>query len=155
MKDHNFVPSQRSQCASALEVSVERLEELTEDSPLVIFLCIVVQQVFSFPWYLAVNITASQGSSNKKQSKVPFTNSHFNFLPSSTVFRPEELHLILLSDIGIGMAAVGVWYASTKIGFAPVALLYLQPYMWVNHWRVAITYLHHTHPKVPKYEAEA
>lgn len=155
MKDHNYVPPQRSQYASALGVSVERLEELTEDSPLVTFLRIVVQQVFGFPLYLAVNITASQGSLNKKQSKVPFINSHFNFLPSSTVFRPEELHLILLSDIGIGLAAVGAWYASTMIGFAPVALLYLQPYMWVNHWIVAITYLHHTHPKVPKYEDEA
>ncbi|SLM38213.1 delta-12 fatty acid desaturase [Lasallia pustulata] len=155
VKDHNFVPPQRSQYASALNIAAERLEELTEDSPIVTFLRIVVQQVCGFPWYLAVNITASQGSLNKKQSNVPLVNSHFNFLPSSTVFRPEELHLILLSDIGIGLAAAGAWYASTKIGFSAVALLYLQPYMWVNHWIVAITYLHHTHPNVPKYEEEA
>lgn len=27
--------------------------------------------------------------------------------------------------------------------------------MWLNHWIVAITYLHHTHPELPKYEEEA
>ncbi|XHG05977.1 hypothetical protein AWENTII_009190 [Aspergillus wentii] len=25
------------------------------------------------------------------------------------------------------------------------------PYLWVNHWAVAITYLHHTHPSIPHY----
>ena len=36
-----------------------------------------------------------------------------------------------------------------------LALLDVMPYLWVNHWIVAITYLHHTHPEVPKYEPEA
>ena len=52
------------------------------------------------------------------------------------------------------MAAM-LYYATTKIGFDLVAPLYLQPYMWVNHWIVAITYLHHTHPNLPKFEPEA
>lgn len=34
-------------------------------------------------------------------------------------------------------------------------LLYAIPYLQVSHWIVAITYLHHTHPDVPKYEPEA
>jgi bifunctional Delta-12/omega-3 fatty acid desaturase len=50
---------------------------------------------------------------------------------------------------------LALWYASKIVGWQAVALLYIQPYLWVNHWIVAITYLHHTHPHVPKYEPEA
>lgn len=152
-KDHNYVPPQREEYANSLLFDVNRLEELTEDSPIVTFLRIVLQQVIGFPWYLLTNITASQGSLHKPHSKNFLGNSHF--LPHSTIFRPEEGHLILLSDIGIGLMAAGLYYAASKVGFGLVALLYLQPYMWVNHWIVAITYLHHTHPDLPKFEPEA
>ena len=127
---------------------------MTEDAPLVTFGRIVVQQILGFPWYLAANITATQGSlANKPPSKYPLGNSHF--LPTSSLFRPEEAHLILASDVGIGLVVLALWYTSTVIGWEWVALLYIQPYLWVNHWIVAITYLHHTHPTVPKYEPEA
>lgn len=152
-KDHNYVPPQRSEYARSLLFDVHRLEELTEDSPVVTFLRIITQQVFGFPWYLATNITASSGSLNRPKSTKLLGNSHF--LPSSSLFRPEEAHLVLLSDLGLGLAALALWYASTRIGFSTVALLYLQPYTWVNHWIVAITYLHHTHPRLPKFEPEA
>jgi len=112
-----------------------------------------MQQLLGFPWYLTANITASEGALNQPQSKVFLGNSHFS--PSSTLFRPEEAHLIFLSDLGIGLVLFGLWYASQIVGGSMVALLYFQPYLWVNHWIVAITYLHHTHPDVPKYEPEA
>ena len=38
-------------------------------------------------------------------------------------------------------------------GYGAVALLYGVPYLWVNHWIAAITYLH-TYPEVRKYEPE-
>lgn len=152
-KDHNYVPPQREEYASSLFLNVHQLEELTEDSPLVTFLRIVLQQVIGFPWYLLTNITASLGSLHKPQSKSMLGNSHF--LPQSTLFRPQEAHLIVLSDIGIGMMAAGLHYAVTKFSLESIALLYLQPYMWVNHWIVAITYLHHTHPNLPKFGPEA
>ncbi|EKG16606.1 Fatty acid desaturase type 1 [Macrophomina phaseolina MS6] len=131
----------------------ERLEELTEDVPLVTLMRIVMQQVLGWPWYLISNITASPGSLYRKQSTSLLGNSHF--LPSSTLFRPEEAHLILASDIGIGAMLYVLYLAGLKFGFSAVALMYFQPYMWVNHWIVAITYLHHTHPKLPKYQPEA
>jgi fatty acid desaturase len=34
-------------------------------------------------------------------------------------------------------------------------LLYVQPYLWLNNWIVAITYLHHTHPNLPEYDHAA
>ncbi|ORY05712.1 delta-12 fatty acid desaturas-like protein [Clohesyomyces aquaticus] len=140
-KDHNYVPPVRETYASSLLLDVQKLEELTEDSPLIILTRIILQQVLGFPWYLLTNITASPGSLHREKSTKWLGNSHF--LPWSTLFRPEEAHLILISNLGIGYRV------------DMVLLLYLQPYMWVNHWFVAITYLHHTHPKLPKYENEA
>jgi len=32
---------------------------------------------------------------------------------------------------------------------------YIIPLMWVNHWIVMITYLHHTHTSLPKYAPES
>ncbi|KAM0162442.1 hypothetical protein ACHAQE_002778 [Botrytis cinerea] len=153
VKDHNYVPLPKDEYAALLSVDVSRLEELTEDSPIYTLLRIVAQHLFGFPLYLTANITASQGSLNQAQSKTILGNSHFS--PASTLFRPEESHLIILSDIGIGLVVFGLWYASQIFGGSMIALLYLQPYLWVNHWIVAITYLHHTHPDVPKYEPEA
>ncbi|MCJ1247729.1 hypothetical protein MMC30_004944 [Trapelia coarctata] len=153
-KDHNYVPPQLSTYLSIKGFTAEQLDEMTEDSPIVTFARIVIQQLLGFPWYLLTNITSAQGSlARKKPSKWFLGNSHF--LPNSSLFRPEEAHLILLSDIGIGSVLAGMWYASKIVGWHMLALLYVQPYLWVNHWIVAITYLHHTHPKIPKYEPEA
>lgn len=62
---------------------------------------------------------------------------------------------MIASDIGLLPTASGLYWAGRTFGLASVALLYGQPYLWLNHWIVAITYLHHTHPQVPKYQAEA
>ena len=99
------------------------------------------------------NVTASRGSLASSQSPEFLGNSHF--LPSSSLFRPEEAQLILISDIGIGLALLGLLYASQQVGWQMMTCLYFYPYLWVSHWIVAITYLHHTHPKVPKFEDEA
>ncbi|KAJ7306795.1 oleoyl phosphatidylcholine desaturase [Mycena albidolilacea] len=39
--------------------------------------------------------------------------------------------------------------------FATVFRAYLVPYIWVNHWLVLITFLHHSDPLVPHYRTEA
>jgi fatty acid desaturase len=134
-------------------MDVDQLEDLVQDSPIYTFVRIMVQQLFGFPAYLTSNTTASQGALNKTQSKSMLGNSHF--LPTSTLFRSDEAHLILLSDLGLALTALGLWYLGTIIGSSQVMLFWLQPYLWVNHWIVAITFLHHTHPDVPKYEPEA
>lgn len=130
-KDHNFVPPQREEYANSLLFDLHQLEELTEDSPLITNLRLVLQQILGFPWYFLTNITASQGRLHKAQSKKFLGNSHF--LPSSTVFRPEEAHLIVLSDIGIGIMMAALHHATMRIGLQIVFLLYIQPYIWVNH----------------------
>ena len=157
-KDHNYVPPEAGKYASLLGVDIEKLDDLTEDAPIVTLARITLMHLIGFPWYLFANITATQGSlaagkTKNPPSKYPLGNSHF--LPASSLFRPEEAHLIIASDIGIALAMTGIWYLSTIFGWPTVALLYGQPYLWVNHWIVAITYLHHTRPDVPKYEPEA
>ncbi|PSN62261.1 delta-12 fatty acid desaturas-like protein [Corynespora cassiicola Philippines] len=152
-KDHNYVPPTRGDYAESLFVDVEHLEELTEDAPFVTLLRILIQQIFGFPWYLITNITAAPGSLHRKQSNTLLGNSHL--LPSSTLFRPEESNLILISDLGILTMAFFLRYCTHLVGTPTLLLLYGQGYAWMNHWIVAITYLHHTHPNLPKYDDEA
>jgi fatty acid desaturase len=153
VKDHNYVPPTQSKYAAALSVNIDRLEELTENAPLYTFFRIFIQQIIGFPWYLMANITSSQGALDRPQSTSFLGNSHLS--PKSTLFWPEEAHLILLSDIGLLLVLGGLWYVSKIVGGSMVALIYFQPYLWVNHWIVAITYLHHTRPDVPKFEPES
>lgn len=155
-KDHNYLPPMEHEYATYLGLDQENLkmlEELTEDTPIVTLYRIVLQQVIGWPSYITLNNTAARGSVYGVQSKDFLGNSHF--LPSSTLFRREEALYVLLSDLGViamfvGLCILGRWY-----GFGSVAVLYLQPYLWVNHWIVAITYLHHTDPRLPKYRPEA
>ena len=149
-KDHNYVPPQRVEYASTLGVDINRLEELTEDAPIVTFLRIILQQAIGWPWYLLTNITASDTSLPKKKSNVPLGNSHF--APYGSLFRPDEAHLIILSDLGLVAMGYVLYLCSLQVGLDMIALLYVQPYIWLNHWIVAITYLHHTHPDLPKFE---
>ena len=126
------------------------VEELSEDAPIVTLLRIVLQQVIGWPWYLLVNITAAPTSLPKKPSKVALGNSHF--APWGSLFRAEEAWLILASDVGLAAMAGLLYFCGQQFGSGTVARLYVLPYMWLNHWIVAITYLHHTHPDLPKFE---
>lgn len=155
-KDHNYVPPQMEQYAAYLKLDSEhlaKLDEMTEDAPVATFIRIVLQQLLGWPLYLFNNTTASPGSLYGPQSKSLLGNSHVS--PRSTLFRPEEAHLILASDIGLLATLSSLYLVAQKFGFGAVFLMYGQPYLWLNHWIVAITYLHHTHPDVPKYGPES
>ena len=169
-KDHNYVPPQREEYASTLGFDVNRLEELTEDAPIVTFLRIILQQVIGWPWYLLTNITASDTSLPKKKSTRILGNSHL--APYGSLFRPDEAYVIILSDVGLVIMGWILYMAGSRIGPNMLALLYIQPYMWFvplqdpslvfgyaehrrcNQWIVSITYLHHSHPDLPKYKEE-
>jgi fatty acid desaturase len=53
------------------------------------------------------------------------------------------------------MTIGALYFFSTAYGFSSVALLYGQSYLWCNHWIVAITFLHHSNPKIPRYDDKA
>jgi omega-6 fatty acid desaturase (delta-12 desaturase) len=69
-----------------------------------------------------------------------------DFQPSSIIFKPEHWSQIIMSDVGllIVLSAVGYW--ASQRGFKEVLVLYILPYLQVNHWLVAITFAQHTDP---------
>lgn len=152
-KDHNHVPPTRAQYASSLSINVEGIDQLTQDSPFFTLARLIIQQIFGWPWYLATNITAAPGSLVRPRSQQSLGNGHW--LPSSALFRPEEARWIVLSNIGVGCTILMLWNMAQLLGWRMVALIYMQPYMWVNNWIIGITYLHHCHPDIPKFEDEA
>lgn len=166
-KDMVYVPLRRKEYAEKMSVTEHGLDELIADAPAVTFLRIVLQQTIGWPWYLITNITAGRDSLGVKKSKGWYDNSHLD--PKGSLFRKDEFAAIFASDVGLGIMMTALWYTGTKVGFMNVFFLYGIPYMWVNHWIgtshspslfirgcaeyiVAITYLHHTHPTIPKYE---
>ncbi|KAI0392127.1 fatty acid desaturase-domain-containing protein [Xylariaceae sp. FL0594] len=148
-------------------------DDIYEDAPFVIFLRIVLQQVIGWYWYLLSHITAGPNSApadegvikpgiaandsisiqSPKKSRGWWDNSHY--LPNSSLFRDDEKWKIVASDAGLlGMAGI-VYALAQTYGFRTVLWTYLLPLMWVNHWIVMITYLHHTHVSLPKYAPES
>ncbi|TPX10300.1 uncharacterized protein E0L32_008705 [Thyridium curvatum] len=154
-KDMAFVPATRPNTPkrgfSTLYLDPEWLEDF-EDAPVIQLLRLLVHQLGGWPAYLLFNVSAGSDSRQWEGSSW-FRNSHFD--PYSAVFRPNEAGYIVLSDIGLAITAACLYMASTVLGGSTVFLLYGVPYLWVHHWLVAITYLHHTHPELPHYEAES
>ncbi|KAK7756734.1 hypothetical protein SLS62_001177 [Diatrype stigma] len=128
------------------------VDHLVEDAPAVVLLRIVLQQVVGWPWYLLTHITAGPNSSPRK-SRGWWDNSHY--VPSSSLFREHEFWRVLASDLGIAAVCYGLYLAAQRYGFWTVTWTYVLPWMWVNHWIVMITYLHHTSPSLPKYTPES
>ncbi|KAI1348141.1 fatty acid desaturase-domain-containing protein [Xylaria sp. FL0043] len=146
--DLNYVPPSREEYRTLFSgrshverVKVEddehehdMLNDNFEDAPFVVFWRIILQQ-------------------SPKKSRGWWDNSHF--MPNSSLFRPDEFWDIALSDVGL-LAMMGLVYNLGKMyGFHTILWTYILPLMWVNHWIVMITYLHHTHTDLPKYTPES
>ncbi|KAI5861126.1 fatty acid desaturase-domain-containing protein [Durotheca rogersii] len=125
--------------------------EVLEDAPIINLIRLLGQQLGGWQVYLLINATAGDDSLQNKDSKW-WRRSHFD--PFSGVFRPQEALYIFLSDVGLALTLVGLYFASMALDWQTVFLLYGVPYFWINHWLVAITYLHHTHQDVPHYDGE-
>ena len=67
--------------------------------------------------------------------------SHFD--PWGALFRENEVLAVILSDGGC-LATLGALYCVYVRFGGLVFWLYIVPWLWVNHWVVMITYLHHT-----------
>lgn len=152
-KDLHYVPPLKRSYLDSLRRKFNDMDELTEDAPFFTLFRIIVQQLTGFPLYLLTNITAAPDSLRKAPSRFMLGNSHF--APAGPLFLSQEVGHIIVSDIGVLCAALALYGIGTQIGQLNMMLLYAQGYIWANHWIVAITYLHHTHPDVPKYEPES
>ncbi|KAK8128190.1 hypothetical protein PG984_009298 [Apiospora sp. TS-2023a] len=149
--DLNYVPPLRNEYQELFRGQLD-LDHMIEDAPLVVLVRILFQQLVGWPWYLVTHITAGPNSSPKR-SRGWWDNSHF--LPDSSLFRPSEFWNIVISDLAISAMAVVLYALEQRYGMWTMVWTYLLPLMWVNHWIVMITYLHHTSPVLPKYMPES
>lgn len=127
-------------------VSEEVKKELWEalgDSPIGAAIGAATYLLGGWPAYLMFNASG--------QKRYPKGTNHFK--PTAVMFSPKQYGQIILSDIGVifWLAGIATWIYYK--GFAEVFTLYLVPYLWVNHWLVAITFLQHTDPLLPHYRA--
>lgn len=98
--------------------------------------------VFGWPAYLLFGITGGS---------VRGVTNHF--IPYSDLLYPGMWKLkVLLSDVGVGLVIYGLYLWGQYAGSATVLALYVAPYLVVNCWLVAYTWLQHTDVDVPHYD---
>ena len=154
-RDEVFVPKTRSQVGLSaanedeiLGINVskfrqEEFREAIEDSPIMICFDLFIRQVFGWPAYLIMNASG--------QPSYPAGTNHFN--TKSIIFKARDNFHVILSDIGVASVMAGLGYWAYKRSVTEMLVLYVLPYLWVNHWLVFITYLQHTDPVLPHYSA--
>ncbi|KAJ5247253.1 hypothetical protein N7468_002236 [Penicillium chermesinum] len=159
-RDMVFVPRTREEQASRLGKAVHELGELMEETPIVTALNLVLQQLFGWPMYLITNVTGHnnhekqlEGRGKGKANGWFGGVNHFN--PSSPLYEAKDAKLIALSDLGLLITGSVLYYIGSTYGWLNLLVWYGIPYLWVNHWLVAITYLQHTDPTLPHYQPES
>jgi omega-6 fatty acid desaturase (delta-12 desaturase) len=176
-RDMVFVPRTRSQYASYVSRLSHQLSEVTEETPIHSVLHLIGQQLAGWPLYLITNVTGhnfheKQVEGKGKGKKNGWGNGVNHFNPASPLFERKDEHLIILSDIGLGLMCTALYFAVQKFGLANMFVWYFLPYLWVNHWLgklsrliprnraltvppVCITFLQHTDPSLPHYQPDA
>ena len=158
-RDMVFVPKTREEYASRIGKFAHELHELTEETPIATAIHSIGQQLVGWPLYLISNVTGHnyherQPEGKGKGKKNGFGGGVNHFFPSSPLYERKDEHLILLSDLGLAITASALYYVGSNFGWSNLLVWYFIPYLWVNHWLVAITYLQHTDPTLPHYDAQ-
>ncbi|KAJ0120713.1 fatty acid desaturase [Diaporthe amygdali] len=158
-RDMVFVPRTREQQATRLGKMVHELSELTEETPIYTLLMLIGQQLIGWPNYLLTNVTGHNYHERQREGRGKGKHNgrgggvnHFD--PRAPIFDDKEAHLVVMSDIGVGLTALALYFLVQKFGWNNMLVWYFIPYLWVNHWLVAITFLQHTDPSLPHYTGE-
>lgn len=143
-KDQVFVPKTRTQVGlPAKDKTVQEDDEhvhLDEEAPIVTLFWMLIQFLFGWPAYLAVNASG--------QDYGQWT-SHFHTW--SPIFEARNFTDIVMSDLGVLVTLGALIYSSIQFSLLTVTKYYIVPYLFVNFWLVLITFLQHTDPKLPHY----
>ncbi|TVY92850.1 Delta(12) fatty acid desaturase [Lachnellula willkommii] len=124
---------------------------LVEDTPIIAFITLFFHQLIAWPIYLTINNFALP-----RMNVFPWwTRSHFYFGGDGPNFKASDRNDIIMSNIGIAVVVTGLWAGVQLLGFEKVFLLYGAPWLWTNHWILAITYLQHTDPALPYYQTSS
>jgi len=159
-RDMVFVPKTRSHYAGWIGKTSEDLSELLEETPIWTISWFIGQQLVGWPMYLMTNVTGHNKHDKQTEGKGAGKHNGFfggvnHFYSSSPLYERKDEHLILLSDLGLAIVGSVLFLLGTKFGWTNMLVWYFLPYLWVNHWLVAITFLQHTDPTLPHYEASA
>ncbi|KAJ7773343.1 delta-12 fatty acid desaturase [Mycena metata] len=144
--DENYVPRTRSDFGlpSASQAHVADYHDIFEETPIYSLLRLLMMQTIGLQAYLTVNALGSP--------KYPPGTNHFH--PSSALFKPHERKGIVASNIGLILMTLLLVMFASCFGAGALLKLYFIPYMWANHWIVALTYLHHSDPTIPHYRRQ-
>lgn len=174
-----YVPKTRADLGIPVGQSID-WEEHFGDTPLYTLFTLVRQQLFAFPAYLGMTFSivppftaelylSVQCFWTKKLSQVdkPF-HSYVQLespafgillttcmLASSILFTPTQASLVHLSNLGLLLALLTVVASARAYGIAAVVKFYFIPWLFVSHWFIMITYLHHTAQSLPHYRQGA
>ncbi|EXJ61138.1 omega-6 fatty acid desaturase (delta-12 desaturase) [Cladophialophora yegresii CBS 114405] len=155
-RDMVFVPKTKDEFCSRRSYLLHQLDELTEETPLATAVHLISQQLFGWPMYLFTNVTGHnkheaqrEGRGVGKHNGIGGGVNHFD--PRSPLYEAKDAKLIALSDLGLLVVGSILYSIGKRYGFANLFVWYFAPYLWVNHWLVAITYLQHTDPSLPHY----
>lgn len=138
-RDMVFVPRTRELHATRLGKFAHELAELTDETPIYTLIALIGQQVIGWQNYLLTNVTGhnnheGQREGRGKGKKNGFLTGVNHFNPASPLYDAKHAKLILLSDVGIILAASALYYLGSTFGWANMAVWYFVPYFWVHHW---------------------
>jgi omega-6 fatty acid desaturase (delta-12 desaturase) len=133
-RDTAFVPHTRTswlkgKFGEKARENMVQFAELAEDSPIVTLWSCILHQVLGWPGYLLMNLTG-QDYDGAKGLRI----SHFYFGEDSVFYKKNELHLILLSDVGVAAMIGALVWAGQVFGSWYVMILWFVPWLWVNNW---------------------
>ncbi|KAK3704062.1 hypothetical protein LTR37_014037 [Vermiconidia calcicola] len=154
-RDMVFTPRTREQHATRMGWLAHEMHELMEDTPIFTAGHLIGQQLGGWPLYLILNVTGHNNHVKQPEGKgIGRKNgdgsvNHFN--PKSPLYEKRDEWLILLSDLGLLIAGSLLLLIGRTYGWTNLAFWYFLPYLWVNNWLVAITFLQHTDPSLPHY----
>ncbi|KAI5294745.1 hypothetical protein KEM52_003303 [Ascosphaera acerosa] len=158
-KDMVFVPKTREVYASRVGRAVHELAEMTEEAPLATALHLLLQQLGGWQMYLLSNVTGHDNHEQQREGrgkgyKNGLTGGVNHFNPRSPLYEEKDVKWIWMSDLGMLITGTFLYFGVQHHGWSNMLVWYFIPYLWVNHWLVAITYLQHTDPSLPHYQPE-
>lgn len=153
-RDMVFVPRTREEQATRLGKFVHELSELTEETPLYTLGMLLGQQLIGWPNYLLTNVTGHNYHERQREGRGEGKHNGFgggvsHFSPSSPLFEAKDAHLVVLSDIGVGLTAAVLGYLIHTFGWNNMLVWYFLPYLWVNHWLGEYSFLRAFLPPSP------
>ena len=134
-RDEVFIPKKRSENLSASEEKPNSLIVLKDT---VLF--------FVLGWYVYLSTHATGRDYGR-------TTNHYD--PRSPLFNDRQFWAVVISDIAVAFVFSLVALSVYVWGLGTVMCYYGVPVMVVNFWLLLYTYLHHTDPALPHYDAKS